>query len=475
MILNNKIRVFMVVFLLVFPSSAMPKRRKVENFSRNCSGNPTNVANYSATSDNHDSAAATTCIGCPLHCACAANASPPAGRELRSKGDGKWERIAGERKDKLQQERAVSNATIAKLTDENERMARKIATLQSNARRSAASNSNSPPENKTTKPLASIGEASEQEGSLEKEYAARTLRRHCHELEQVLKEKRHDVLVQTLCRPGFYEVLEEVSRHNGLRHAIANDYKNAVEDWWTPERGLRIRNRCGLSRREYQTLIYALSSNYKEAIDDYEVELFEGAITFPRLSTHASTRATDALKRKLHTVFEPQESEDKKTVSLSVPIYLKEVLNTPQYQAVISPTTKQRSTKLLGLQTAGDGAALDARGKIGQVTFSWKASPMVGERMGNEGSRKACYTAVIFEGAETYEEMVEPTSRLVKEMSEVKQEGGLYISSSQSSFVGIQLLGGGDMKFISAATAHCGGVYLPASGGVTEWKVSTWR
>ena len=425
---------------------------------RNSKAPKTTLKSSPGASTSTASASSPVCAGaCEIHCACTARGASEslikdsllATRAELSKLQGSVEVLKAAHRVKV----AEANATIDSLNAANEALNVKLRNAQKTKALLAS---------KTLKEETNQPSDEEHDGSAtsknKEDASPRSLRRWAAELASVTGESSVTVLVKTLSRPEFRETLMEVVKNTGLEATIAKQIVSTIEDYWTVERGLGIRQRLKLGKRKYQYLLYLLRSDYDPATDVYiSAEVVEG-VPFPSMSKHASRNATDNKRKEYTNLLDPIESDDKKCISLALPKYLGAVLQHKEFEGQKITSNKTTSTEVkVGVQVTMDGAALDARGKIGQVTFGFKASTWRGKSLGHEGSCKSCHTCVIFEGEEKYEQMVEPTERLVSDIVSINKAGGIQLDAADdNTFVNTTFLAGGDMKIISEMCCHCG-------------------
>ena len=69
----------------------------------------------------------------------------------------------------------------------------------------------------------------------------------------------------------------------------------AIEEFWSTEKGLTIKSRCQLSRRQWDLVLKLFSYEYDPVTDEYEIKKFPCGVEFPQLSKNASRQKTEAL------------------------------------------------------------------------------------------------------------------------------------------------------------------------------------
>ena len=142
----------------------------------------------------------------------------------------------------------------------------------------------------------------------------------------------------------------------------AAEVVHAIETHWEVKVGAAIWRVCGHNQRTYQYLIHLLSSVWDESAYRYNPIFVFKDVKPPFLSTNASRHQVEAYFEQHFQAFLPNESDDKKTVTVSTEVYLRKILQRdPQLQ------------KGVQLVIQGDGAGL-SRSKT-QVTFALKVLP----------------------------------------------------------------------------------------------------
>lgn len=282
------------------------------------------------------------------------------------------------------------------------------------------------------------------------------------------EQAKHGGTLTYLCRPENKALLREAANQTGLLKEIAEECVLKIEEHWGVELGLFIQDYLRMSDRAYQLLINVLSSNFTESKLRYvSCEVFEG-VKFPAMGKHASLRKVKDKRKEIFGAFDPQVSDDKLRVTISLPIYLEQCV-------------KRDPTLLKGMRVLifGDGAPL-CRGK-GQVTFAVDVKPMLRERTDEEveahedqpSENSYIMSLMCYEGAEKREALEVHLERFIREAKGLATSEGLSVTQEDGTQVNVPLkfLFIPDKKMKSIAMGHQGSACKkPCDACETPWE-----
>jgi hypothetical protein len=109
-----------------------------------------------------------------------------------------------------------------------------------------------------------------------------------------------------------------VTERTGEAKRVAKEVVQKIETHWSTWKGLAIKTRSNLSRREYMDLCVQLSQSYDESTQSYQEQQVLPGIPFPRLNTNANEKRVHCLAEKLFGKFNPHQTTGGRVVTLDL-------------------------------------------------------------------------------------------------------------------------------------------------------------
>ncbi|KAK3285892.1 hypothetical protein CYMTET_6517 [Cymbomonas tetramitiformis] len=242
-----------------------------------------------------------------------------------------------------------------------------------------------------------------------------------------------------------------------LKHFFTQRVVNKIAKKWTPTIGLAIRFRLGLSMENYDRLRQMISKTFdtesNESSTWYVLDTessdkkVQWRVKAPKLpSNYALDRLRDEITKELNL----QENEMGNAAQISFRTKLSQVITTEMETGFLRPAllTAPKGTVIkLELFISGDAHGIHRGVKVTRVTFKLKVE---GGVFNNSPFRM--YTVVFFRGSDNYENLIQNSTDLSRELSAIAKTP-LTVGAWQFSF---KLTHGGDLLFICASLAHYG-------------------
>jgi hypothetical protein len=226
---------------------------------------------------------------------------------------------------------------------------------------------------------------------------------------------------------------------------VARGMKNTMEDSWTPDLCLFIRQELGLSEESYQRLRYCLSFDYNKQEDRYEPKTLIGSVPYPTLRTSYVLRK----KRREYyegmnpTVIRPSSPGKGSTVIMDIKSLLISIITKHRE----SGQHDQRRLVVLKILWSGDAANMFLGVKQTELNMRIAFSPA-----SFINSPFETYTTALFTGSDTYEQLSFHLPTLAGQMVSLSKNKLVIGETTYSP----QFLLSADYAFLSSAFGHAG-------------------
>ncbi|KAK3241177.1 hypothetical protein CYMTET_49039 [Cymbomonas tetramitiformis] len=223
-----------------------------------------------------------------------------------------------------------------------------------------------------------------------------------------------------------------------LKHFFTQRVVNKIAKKWTPTIGLAIRFRLGLSMENYDRLRQMISKTFdtesNESSTWYVLDTessdkkVQWRVKAPKLpSNYALDRLRDEITKELNL----QENEMGNAAQISFRTKLSQVITTEMETGFLRPAllTAPKGTVIkLELFISGDAHGIHRGVKVTRVTFKLKVE---GGVFNNSPFRM--YTVVFFRGSDNYENLIQNSTDLSRELSAIAKTP-LTVGAWQFSF-----------------------------------------
>ncbi|KAK3249233.1 hypothetical protein CYMTET_41329 [Cymbomonas tetramitiformis] len=223
-----------------------------------------------------------------------------------------------------------------------------------------------------------------------------------------------------------------------LEHFFTQRVVNKIAKKWTPTIGLAIRFRLGLSMENYDRLRQMISKTFdtesNESSTWYVLDTessdkkVQWRVKAPKLpSNYALDRLRDEITKELNL----QENEMGNAAQISFRTKLSQVITTEMETGFLRPAllTAPKGTVIkLELFISGDAHGIHRGVKVTRVTFKLKVE---GGVFNNSPFRM--YTVVFFRGSDNYENLIQNSTDLSRELSAIAKTP-LTVGAWQFSF-----------------------------------------
>ena len=248
--------------------------------------------------------------------------------------------------------------------------------------------------------------------------------RVAQEIEQFIRDRvggeENDIqsaMLSFLCAPHRRPLLEKALQSSGLEEQFYKSVVDEIEEFWSTDRVLAFKSRCGLSRRVMVSAALTLGSTYDASTDKYSEMVFKNGVRFPSLLTHGTTYQLDALSEKLYGTLEPIEQPNGKRVDISVLNMMDHYLTDPE--SYLYNPTEVRAV------LAADAAGLYrnvSHVNVGITLLPGLASSFVSQE--ERDTVTEVHTVCCFEGNDKLQDLVDATeARLTPELEQLHDHG----------------------------------------------------